>query len=96
MTQNLPELSRDRGIHSEFGEHSWNLLGIMMEARKAGEDLRTERLQRHNKCNYSECGEPSQDSLNALNVGKSRVQAADRVLPQQVSLMGYKHFPREM
>ena len=29
-------------------------------------------------------------------MGKSRVQAADRVNPQQVPLTGYEHFPQEM
>ena len=45
---------------------------------------------------HSEFIEPSQHSLGTLNVGRSRVQAASCVDPQQVPLLGYEEYPQEI
>ena len=45
---------------------------------------------------HSEFIEPSRNSLKAMSVGKSRVQATDHVDLQQVPLTGYEQFPQEM
>ena len=45
---------------------------------------------------HSEFIEPSPHSLGTLNAGRSRVQAASCVDPQQVPLTGYEEYPQEM
>ena len=68
----------------------------MKGIRKVGEYTQVEGSQGHNRRDHSECGETSQNLLETLNVGKSQVQAADRVHPQQVPLTGYEHFQQEV
>ena len=41
---------------------------------------------------HSEFTEHSQQSLGTLNVGKSRVQAADQMNTRQIPLTGYENF----
>ena len=45
---------------------------------------------------HSEFIEHSQQSLGTLNVGKSRVQAADQVNAQHIPLTGYENFRQEL
>ena len=45
---------------------------------------------------HSEFIEHSQQSLGALNVGKSRVQATDRMNTRHIPLTGYKNFRQEL
>ena len=51
---------------------------------------------RQNRGFHSEFVEPLQNSLGALNVGKSRVQAAEHMGTQEVPLIGYEDFCQEL
>ena len=93
-TENLQEQDHNRGIYSKFVEYSWNLLRILTNTQKGDEHTAMERAQEHKGGFHSKFIEPSRHLLGTLNVGKSRVQAADRVDPQQVALTGYEHFPQ--
>ena len=53
-------------------------------------------IQNQTRRFHSEFIEPSQHSLGTLNVGRSRVQAASHVDPQQLPLTGYEEYPQEM
>ena len=59
----------------------------------------TEASQKKSNANrgiHSEFIEPSQQSLGALNVGKSRVQAADQLTTRHIPLTGYENFRQEV
>ena len=59
----------------------------------------TEASQKQSNTNrgiHSEFIEHSQQSLGALNIGKSRVQAADQLTTQHISLTGYENFRQEL
>ena len=59
----------------------------------------TEPIQKEGNANrgiHSEFVEHSQQSLGALNVGKSRVQAADQMGTGHIPLTGYKNFHQEL
>ena len=49
-----------------------------------------------NRDTYSEFIEHSQQSLGALNVGKSRVQATDQMNTRHIPLTGYENFHQEL
>ena len=58
----------------------------------------TEAIQKKSNANrgiHSEFIEHSQQSLGALNVGKSRVQAADQMSTRHILLTGYENFGQE-
>ena len=58
-----------------------------------------EALQKTNNANrgiHSEFIEHSQQSLGTLNVGKSRVQAADQMNTRHIPLTGYENFHQEL
>ena len=59
----------------------------------------TEAIQKKSNTNrgiHSEFMEHSQQSLGALNVGKSRVQAADQMSTRHIPLTGYENFRQEL
>ena len=59
----------------------------------------TEAIQKESNVNrgiHSEFVEHSQQSLGALNVGKSRVQAADQMSTRHIPLTGYENFRQEL
>ena len=45
---------------------------------------------------HSDFIEHSQQPLGTLNIGRSRVQATDRINTQQIPLTGYENFPQEL
>ena len=93
QVENAHERNSNRGIQSEFQEHSQNSLDILPTARKGG----CTSLENNNKGGIrNEFKEPSQHSLGTLNVGKSRLQAADHVDMQQVPLTGYEEYQQEL
>ena len=68
--------NRNAAVHSDLREDSHNSLRMTSASRN------TETLQKTSNANrgiHSEFIEHSQQSLGALNVGKSRVQAADQM-----------------
>ena len=80
-------------VHSDLREDSQNSLRMTSVSRN------TEALQRKSNVNrgiHSEFLEHSQQSLGALNVGKSRVQAADQISTRHIPLTGYENFRQEL
>ena len=80
-------------IHSDLREDSQNSLRMTSVSRN------TEALQKKSNANrgiHSEFIEHSQQSLGALNVGKSRVQAADQMSTRHIPLTGYENFRQEL
>ena len=60
---------------------------------------KTEAIQKESNVNrgiHSEFVEHSQQSLGALNVGKSRVQATDQMSTRNIPLTGYENFRQEL
>ena len=80
-------------VHSNLREDSQNSLRMTSVSRN------TEAIQKTSNANrgiHSELIEHSQQSLGALNVGKSRVQAADQMSTQHILLTGYENFRQEL
>ena len=80
-------------IHSDLRENSQNSL------RMASVSRNTEALQNKSNANrgiHGEFIEHSQQSLGALNIGKSRVQAADQLTTQHIPMTGYENFRQEL
>ena len=80
-------------IHSDLREDSQNSLRMTSASRN------TETLQKTNNANrgiHSEFIEHSQQSLGTLNVGKSRVHAADQMGTRHIPLSGYENFRQEL
>ena len=80
-------------VHSNLREDSQNSLRMTSVSRN------TEALQRKSNANggiHSEFLEHSQQSLGALNVGKSRVQAANQISTRHIPLTGYENFHQEL
>ena len=78
-------------IHSDL--HSQNSLRVTSVSRT------TEALQKKSNANrgiHSEFIEHSQQSIGTLNVGKSRVQAADQINTRHIPLTGYENFRQEL
>ena len=83
--------NRNATVHSDLREDSHNSLRMTSASRN------TETLQKTSNANrgiHSEFVEHSQQSLGPLNVGKSRVQAADQMNTRHIPLTGYKTFVR--
>ena len=74
-------------FHSEFPEQLQNSPKDPVQERS--DHLQLNGLQ-------GEFREVSQHSLGTLNIGRSRVQAASRVDPQQIPLTGYEQYPQEI
>ena len=80
-------------VHSDLREDSQNSLRMTSVSRNA------EAIQKKMNANrgiHSEFIEHSQQSLGALNVGKSRVQAADQMSTRHIPLTGYENFRQEL
>ena len=80
-------------VHSDLREDSQNSLKMTSVSRN------TEASQKKSNANrgiHSEFIEQSQQSLGALNVGKSRVQAADQLTTRHIPLTGYENFRQEL
>ena len=80
-------------VHSDLREDSQNSLRMTSVSRN------TEALQKKSNANrgiHGEFIEHSQQSLGALNVGKSRVQAADQLTTRHIPLTGYENFRQEL
>ena len=80
-------------VHSDLREDSQNSLRMTSVSHNA------EALQKTNNANrgiHSEFIEHSQQSLGTLNVGKSRVQAADQMNTRHIPLTGYENFRQEL
>ena len=80
-------------LHSDLREVSQDLMRMTPVSRK------TEAIQKESNANrgiHSKFVEHSQQSLGALNVGKSRVQATDQMSTQHIPLTGYENFHQEL
>ena len=80
-------------VHSDLRKDSQNSLKMTSVSRN------TEASQKQSNANrgiHSEFIEHSQQSLGALNVGKSRVQAADQLTTRHIPLTGYENFRQEL
>ena len=80
-------------IHSDLQEDSHNSLRMTSASRN------TETLQKTSNANmgiHSVFVEHSQQLLGPLNVGKSRVQAADQMNTRHIPLTGYENFRQEL
>ena len=80
-------------VHSDLREDSQNSLRMTSASRN------TEAIQKKSNANrgiHSEFIEHSQQSLGALNIGKSRVQAADQMSTRHIPLTGYENFRQEL
>ena len=80
-------------VHRDLREYSRNLLRMTSVSRN------TEAIQKTSNLNrgiHSEFIERSQKSLGALNIGKSRVQAADQMSTRHIPLTGYENFHQEL
>ena len=79
--------------HSELRKDSQNSLQMTSVSRNTGAS------QKHSKVIrgiHSEFIEHSQQPLGALNVGRSRVQAADQLTTRHIPLTGYENFRQEL
>ena len=84
---------RNAAVHSELREDSQNSLRMTSVSRN------TEALQKTSNANrgiHGEFVEHSQQLLGTLNVGKSRVQAADQMNTRHIPLTGYENFHQEL
>ena len=100
ITQQPDEAEREQvqrhgnaAIHSDLREDSQNSLRMTSVSRN------TEAIQKKSNANrgiHSEFIEHSQQSLGTLNVGKSRVQAADQMITRHIPLTGYENFRQEL
>ena len=80
-------------VHSELREDFQNSLRMTTVSRN------TEALQKTTNTNrgiHGEFVEHSQQLLGTLNVGKSKVQAADQMNTQHIPLTGYENFHQEL
>ena len=80
-------------VHSDLREDSQNSLRMTPASRN------TEAIQKKSNANrgiHSEFIEHSQQSLGTLNIGKSRVQAADQMTTRHIPLTGYENFRQEL
>ena len=80
-------------VHSDLREDSQNSLKMTSVPRNTGASQKTSN---GNRGIHSEFIEHSQKSQGALNVGKSRVQAADQLTTRHIPLTGYENFRQEL
>ena len=98
IMQQMAEAEREQlhgnaAVHSDLREDSQNSLKRTSVLRN------TEASQKKSNTNrgiHSEFVEHSQQPLGALSVGKSRVQATDRLTTGQIPLTGYENFRQEL
>ena len=89
----LQQNKYNRDLHSNLREDSRNSLRMTPVSRKA-ETIQKERNV--NRGIHSEFTEHSQQLLGTLNIGRSRVQATDRINTNQIPLTGYENFRQEL
>ena len=80
-------------VYSELRKDSQNSLKMTSVSRN------TDASQKHSNANrgiHSEFIEHSQQPLGALNIGRSRVQAADQLTTRHIPLRGYENFRQEL
>ena len=80
-------------LHSDLREDSQDSLKMTPVLRKAEPIQKTRNV---NRGIHSDFIEHSQQSLGTLNIGRSRVQATDRINTQQIPLTGYENFRQEL
>ena len=80
-------------FHSELREDSQNSLRM---TPVSGRNDAAQKERNVNRGIHSEFIEHSQQSLGAMNVGKSRVQAADQMNTRHIPLTGYENFGQEL
>ena len=80
---------RSEGFHCKFSEQSQNSLkGTVRKKMDQAQAVAGGTNGKHR--------ESSQHSPDTMNVGKSRVQAANRMDPKHVPLTGYEHYHQEV
>ena len=87
ITEEERPVPRNVGFHRKFSEQSQNSL-------KGAVRRKTNQTQASGA--HGEYRESSQHSPDTMNVGKSRVQAANRMDPKHVPLTGYEHYHQEI
>ena len=80
-------------VHSELRKDSQHSLQMTSVPRNTGASQKHSNIIRGI---HSEFIEHSQQPLGALNVGRSRVQAADQLTTRQIPLTGYENFRQEL
>ena len=80
-------------VHSDLRKDSQNSLKMTSVSRNTDASRKQSNAIRGI---HSEFVEHSQQSLGALNVGKSRVQAADQLTTRHIPLTGYENFRQEL
>ena len=100
ITRQLDEAERrqvqrhgNAALHNNLPEDSQISLRMTLVSRN------TEAIQKESNANrgiHSEFIEHSQQSLGALNIGKSRVQATDQMSTRHIPLTGYENFRQEL
>ena len=80
-------------VHSELRKDSQNSLQMTSVSRNTGASQKHSNVIRGI---HSEFIEHSQQPLGALNVGRSRVQAADQLTTRHIPLTGYENFRQEL
>ena len=80
-------------VHSDLREDSQNSLRMTSVSRNTDASRKQSNAIRGI---HSEFIEHSQQSLGALKVGKSRVQAADQLTTRHIPLTGYENFRQEL
>ena len=80
-------------LHSDLREYLQNSLRMTLASRR---NDATQKERNVNRGIHSEFIEHSQQSLGALNVWKSRVQATDQMNTRHIPLTGYENFRQEL
>ena len=80
-------------VHSELRKDFQNSLQMTSVPRNTGASQKHSNIIRGI---HSEFIEHSQQPLGALNVGRSRVQAADQLTTRHIPLTGYENFRQEL
>ena len=80
-------------VQSDLREDSQNLLKMTSVSRNTEDP---QKKSNPNRGIHSEFIEQSQQSLGALNVGKSQVQATDQLTTQHIPLTGYENFRQDL
>ena len=84
---------RNATVHSDLREDSQNSLKMTSVSRNTEASQKTSN---GNRGIHSEFIEHSQKLQGALNLGKSRVQAADQLTTRHIPLTGYENFRQEL
>ena len=80
-------------VYSDLREDSQNSLRMTPTSRK---NEATQKESKPNRGIHDEFVEHSQQTLGPLNVGKSKVKAADQMITQHIPLTGYENFRQKL